>query len=417
MRQHLRRCSGGATCASSSAPRWSRPAAAGSTSSRRSWCSTSPGRSASTTPTVGLLYALLLVGAVVGPILAGILSDRFGRRRTLVAYYLLSAVGIVAFVAAGANLLAARAAAAAVRHRRVQRVARAPGLPRRSRRRDRSATWPSRCTSPSPSASAPSGRSSSATVVGAFGYPVAFGVMAASYVAAAAACSCAVRDGHLRAIAARPRPLTPVPADRDALADLVDAGRRAPRCRVEDLVQPLHDHRHAAAGPRARRAVEAADRPRWRSSQSRIPPSSVDEVPLELVDASRPGSALLDRRSQPASSARAASSSDRDAEAPDQDEHEDAVIARPMTTRRADRGTHAPCQQAAATTRPTTTGGRIAVAKARTSSWLLSPNSATKIAPNAMSGGTGDRRHRDTTAERRGSEPTRAGHPALESAP
>ena len=54
--------------------------------------------------TVGLLYALLLVGAVVGPLLAGILSDRFGRRRTLVAYYLASAAGIVAFVAAGANL-------------------------------------------------------------------------------------------------------------------------------------------------------------------------------------------------------------------------------------------------------------------------------------------------------------------------
>jgi len=55
--------------------------------------------------TVGFLYALLLVGAVVGPILAGMLSDRIGRRRTLVGYYLLSAVGIVAFMAAGANLL------------------------------------------------------------------------------------------------------------------------------------------------------------------------------------------------------------------------------------------------------------------------------------------------------------------------
>ena len=55
--------------------------------------------------TVQVLYALLLVGAVVGPILAGILSDRFGRRPTLVAYYLLSAVGILAFLAAGANLL------------------------------------------------------------------------------------------------------------------------------------------------------------------------------------------------------------------------------------------------------------------------------------------------------------------------
>jgi MFS family permease len=50
------------------------------------------------------LYALLLVGAVVGPLLAGWLSDRLGRRRTLVGYYLLSAAGIVLFLAAGANL-------------------------------------------------------------------------------------------------------------------------------------------------------------------------------------------------------------------------------------------------------------------------------------------------------------------------
>jgi MFS family permease len=55
--------------------------------------------------TVNLLYALLLLGAVVGPILAGVLSDRFGRKPVLVTYYLLSAIGIVAFVAAGANLL------------------------------------------------------------------------------------------------------------------------------------------------------------------------------------------------------------------------------------------------------------------------------------------------------------------------
>lgn len=55
--------------------------------------------------TVHLLYALLLVGAIVGPLLAGVISDRFGRRPTLIAYYLLSAAGILAFVAAGANLL------------------------------------------------------------------------------------------------------------------------------------------------------------------------------------------------------------------------------------------------------------------------------------------------------------------------
>jgi MFS family permease len=50
------------------------------------------------------LYALLLVGAVVGPLLAGWLSDRHGRRRILVIYYALMAVGILAFLAAGSNL-------------------------------------------------------------------------------------------------------------------------------------------------------------------------------------------------------------------------------------------------------------------------------------------------------------------------
>ena len=55
--------------------------------------------------TTALLYALLLVGAVVGPLLAGWLSDRFGRRRTLVVYYVLSAFGILAFLAAGSNVV------------------------------------------------------------------------------------------------------------------------------------------------------------------------------------------------------------------------------------------------------------------------------------------------------------------------
>lgn len=54
--------------------------------------------------TVQWLYALLLVGAVVGPLLAGWMSDHVGRRRTLVAYYVLSAIGILLFMAAGANL-------------------------------------------------------------------------------------------------------------------------------------------------------------------------------------------------------------------------------------------------------------------------------------------------------------------------
>jgi MFS family permease len=54
--------------------------------------------------TTALLYALLLVGAIVGPLLAGWLSDRYGRRPILIAYYCLCAVGILAFVAAGSNL-------------------------------------------------------------------------------------------------------------------------------------------------------------------------------------------------------------------------------------------------------------------------------------------------------------------------
>ena len=55
--------------------------------------------------TTAVLYALLLVGAVVGPLLAGWLSDHFGRRRTLVVYYVLSAAGVLAFLAAGSNLV------------------------------------------------------------------------------------------------------------------------------------------------------------------------------------------------------------------------------------------------------------------------------------------------------------------------
>jgi len=55
--------------------------------------------------TTAILYALLLIGAVVGPLLAGWLSDHFGRRRTLIVYYVLSAFGVLAFLAAGSNLL------------------------------------------------------------------------------------------------------------------------------------------------------------------------------------------------------------------------------------------------------------------------------------------------------------------------
>jgi MFS family permease len=134
--------------------------------------------------TVNLLYALLLVGAVVGPILAGILSDRFGRRPTLVAYYLLSAVGIVTFVAVGANLvllvpLLLPFGTAVFSESPVLQAYLA----------DR-ASGPIRDVAFAVYFTFAFGIGAFwafviGSVIGEFGYPVAFGVMAASYVAAA----------------------------------------------------------------------------------------------------------------------------------------------------------------------------------------------------------------------------------------
>jgi len=134
--------------------------------------------------TVTLLYGLLLVGAVVGPILAGILSDRFGRRPTLVTYYLLSAVGIVAVVAAGANLfllvpLLLPFGTAVFSESPVLQAYLA----------DR-ATGPMRDVAFAVYFTFAFGIGAIwafiiGNVAAAFGYPVAFGVMACSYVAAA----------------------------------------------------------------------------------------------------------------------------------------------------------------------------------------------------------------------------------------
>ena len=143
--------------------------------------------------TVSLLYALLLVGAVVGPILAGILSDRYGRRRTLVAYYLLSAAGIIAFMLAGANLLLLVPLllpfGTAV-------FSESPVL--QAYLADR-ATGPMRDVAFSVYFTFAFGIGAFwafviGQVAGNFGYPVAFGVMAASYLAAAALLV-AIRDG------------------------------------------------------------------------------------------------------------------------------------------------------------------------------------------------------------------------------
>jgi MFS family permease len=134
--------------------------------------------------TTGWLYALLLVGAVVGPLLAGSLSDRVGRRRTLVTYYVLSAVGIVLFLAAGANvwLLAPLLLpfGTAV-------FSESPVL--QAYLADRAA-GPTRDVAFSVYFTFAFGIGAFwafviGNVVSAWGYPVAFGVMAASYLAAA----------------------------------------------------------------------------------------------------------------------------------------------------------------------------------------------------------------------------------------
>ena len=134
--------------------------------------------------TTALLYALLLVGAVVGPLLAGWLSDRFGRRRTLIVYYVLSAVGIVAFVAAGSNLgllvpLLLPFGTAVFSESPVLQAYLA----------DR-ATGPTRDVAFSVYFTFAFGIGAFwafviGNVVATFGYPVAFGVMATSYLAAA----------------------------------------------------------------------------------------------------------------------------------------------------------------------------------------------------------------------------------------
>ena len=82
--------------------------------------------------TTAWLYALLLVGAVVGPLLAGWLSDRFGRRPTLVTYWLLSAVGILLFSAAGSNMALLVPLLLPFGTARLQRITGAAGLPGRS---------------------------------------------------------------------------------------------------------------------------------------------------------------------------------------------------------------------------------------------------------------------------------------------
>jgi MFS family permease len=130
------------------------------------------------------LYALLLVGAVVGPLLAGWLSDRLGRRRMLVSYYGLSAIGIVLFLAAGSNLVLL---APLLLPFGTAVFSESPIL--QAYLADR-ATGPSRDVAFSVYFTCAFGIGALwafviGSVVSAWGYPVAFTIMAGSYLAAA----------------------------------------------------------------------------------------------------------------------------------------------------------------------------------------------------------------------------------------
>jgi MFS transporter, FSR family, fosmidomycin resistance protein len=54
--------------------------------------------------TLGAMYAVLLIASVPGPLVAGWLSDRIGRKVTIITVYLAGAVGLVWFVLAGSSL-------------------------------------------------------------------------------------------------------------------------------------------------------------------------------------------------------------------------------------------------------------------------------------------------------------------------
>jgi MFS family permease len=55
--------------------------------------------------TTNLMYAGLIVLSVPMPLVAGWLSDRYGRRPTIIGAYLGGAVGFLAFIAAGSSLV------------------------------------------------------------------------------------------------------------------------------------------------------------------------------------------------------------------------------------------------------------------------------------------------------------------------
>jgi len=55
-------------------------------------------------PTIGAMYAVLLAASVPGPLVAGWLSDRFGRKPLIVGVYLAGASSLALFIAVGSSL-------------------------------------------------------------------------------------------------------------------------------------------------------------------------------------------------------------------------------------------------------------------------------------------------------------------------
>lgn len=56
--------------------------------------------------TTGLLFNVLLLGSVAGTVISGQLSDRFGRRRTLIVAYILALIAVLLLIPIGANVVA-----------------------------------------------------------------------------------------------------------------------------------------------------------------------------------------------------------------------------------------------------------------------------------------------------------------------
>jgi MFS family permease len=63
---------------------------------------------------IGAVFTVMLVGSVAGPVAIGHLADRLGRRKVLVATYVVAAVFMVAFVHVGAGLVVLAAVGLAV---------------------------------------------------------------------------------------------------------------------------------------------------------------------------------------------------------------------------------------------------------------------------------------------------------------